>query len=77
MEERLCGGTFFTLLAAVKRPNSRRPLSFMGVKGTLNEPAMLGALIAVLNPEYSQRNWELPRHVVSKFKNCDYKAGVY
>ena len=77
MEERLCGGTFFTLLAAVKRPNSRRPLSFMGVKGSLNEPAMLGALIAVLNPEYSQRDWELPRPVVSKFKNCDYRAGVY
>ena len=77
MEERLCGGTFFTLLAAVKRPNSRRPLSFMGVKGSLNEPAMLGALIAVLNPEYSQQNWELPRHIVSKFKNCDCRAGVY
>ena len=77
MEERLCGGTFFTLLAAVKRPNSRRPLSFMGVKGSLNEPAMLGALIAVLNPEYSQRDWELPRPVVSKFKNCDCRAGVY
>lgn len=77
MGERLCGGTFFTLLAAVKRPNSRRPLSFMGVKGSLNEPVMLGALIAVLNPEYSQRDWELPRPVVSKFKNCDYKTGVY
>ena len=77
MEERLCGGTFFTLLAAVKRPNSRRPLSFMGIKGSLNEPAMLGGLISVLNPEYSQLNWELPRPVVSKFKNCDYTTGVY
>ena len=77
MEERLCGGTFFTLLSAVKRPNSRRSLSFMGIKGSLSEPTMLGALITILNPEYSRSDWDLPRSVVSKFKNCDYKTGVY
>ena len=75
MEERMCGGTFFTLLAAVKRPNSRRPLSFMGMKGTVSEPGMLKALVMILNPEYQQL--DPPRAIVSKYKNCEYSVSIY
>ena len=50
MIPKLCGGTFLTLLSAVKRENSYRKVRFAGQQYTTSNKGILLALIRMMNP---------------------------
>lgn len=76
MEYRLCGGTFFTLLTVVKRPNSRKKYQILGTESEASEKSMFVALMRLLNPVYEPSNIGTLSNTVSRFKNCHISRGT-
>ncbi len=69
MAERLCAGTFFTLLCAIKR-DSRQACEFQGKSVWCSELQMLEALFCILYPSYRVINSGNFRTLTSKIKSC-------
>ena len=73
---RLCGGTFLTLLSAVKRENSKAAICFQGRNYTLTDKGIMTALLRMMRPDYEIQNADTFRVTVSAFKACRKSYGL-
>ena len=76
MTPRLCGGTFLTLLSAVKNPNSQKRLFFAKRQYTASNKGLLVALLRMMNPDHEVQNPETINVMISQFKNCARSYGA-
>ena len=67
--DRLCGGTFFTLLCCVKRRGGQTAV-FLGEKAKLSEPGMLEGLLRLMNSDYRIIGDSTMKTKTSYFKAC-------
>ncbi|MBR1709772.1 MAG: hypothetical protein IJ719_13235 [Clostridia bacterium] len=67
---RLCGGTFFTLLANAGRASSKSPVTFMGETRTATDAFKFLGLLRILNPKHEVYSAEYFPKSVSKYRNC-------
>ena len=75
MTYRICGGTLFSLLTAVRRGAGRARAVFMGETMPVTDAAMLSALLRILNPEHRVCGTpEALRSATSSYKACRYRS---
>ncbi len=78
--QRLCGGTFFTLLLQARKPRMGVRKHFMGESDGLSDPAMLIGLIKILVPDYTAPTTSMMgtfKGNTSDFKTCKISSSTY
>ncbi len=78
--QRLCGGTFFTLLLQARKPRKGVREHYRGESDGLSGPKMLVALIKVVNPDYSEPTSTTKgtfKGNTSDFKSCKISRSAY
>ena len=70
MNLRLCGGTYLTLLLAVKKKDANRDVNLNGHLFSLSESGLTAALIQMMNSNYKVPNPGNFKAIVSRYKNC-------
>lgn len=80
VKQRLCGGTFFTLLLQARKPRKGVREHYMGQVDGLSDPQALIALIRVAVPDYSSPNTSMMttfKGNTSRYKSCQNNGGTY
>lgn len=78
--QRLCGGTFFTLLLQARKPRKGVRERFKGASDGLSETATLIALIKVVVPDYMEPMQSMKgtfKGNTSDFKSCKISRSTY
>ncbi len=78
--QRLCGGTFFTLLLQARKPRMGVREHYKGLSDGLSEPNTLIALIKVINRDYRVPTLSMLRTFkgnTSEFKSCKISSSAY
>jgi len=78
--QRLCGGTFFTLLLQARKPRMGVRKHYMGESDGLSDPAALIALIKVMVPDYIAPTASMMgtfKGNASDFKTCKISSSAY
>ena len=69
--EKLCGGTFLTLLVKAKKKSGRGKAEFNGKEVSVNETSMLVSLMRIMNPQHTvYTGYESLKGYVSRYKRC-------
>lgn len=79
-KQRLCGGTFFTLLLQARKPRTGVREHYMGTADGLSEPKMLVALAKVMTPDMQEPLESMMKTIkgnVFDFKTCKNAGGTY
>ncbi|MEL7608828.1 MAG: hypothetical protein AAGU74_04935 [Bacillota bacterium] len=79
-KQRLCGGTFFTLLLQARKPRKGVREHYMGESDGLSDPQTLIALIKVAVPDYSTPDASMMstfKGNTSRYKSCQNNGGTY
>ncbi len=79
-KQRLCGGTFFTLLLQARKPRKGIREHYMGTTDGLSEPEMLIALAKVVMPDFSAPLDSMEATIKGnafEFKSCKNAGGTY
>lgn len=79
-KQRLCGGTFFTLLLQARKPRTGVREHYMGTADGLSEPKMLVALAKVMTPDIQEPLESMMKTIkgnVFDFKTCKNTGGTY
>ncbi|MHB1155086.1 MAG: hypothetical protein ACYCWE_02820 [Eubacteriales bacterium] len=79
-KQRLCGGTFFTLLLQARKPRKGVREHYMGDRDGLSEPETLIALVKVVVPDFSDPLESMVKTIkgnTSEFKSCKNTGGTY
>lgn len=78
--QRLCGGTFFTLLLQARKSRKGVREHYRGESDGLSDPEMLVALMKVVIPDYSEPTSTTKatfKGNTSDYKSCKISKGVY
>lgn len=79
-KQRLCGGTFFTLLLQARKPRTGVREHYMGTADGLSEPKMLVALAKVMTPDMQDPLESMMKTIkgnVFDYKTCKNAGGTY
>ena len=79
-KQRLCGGTFFTLLLQARKPRKGIRERYMSAKDGLSEPEMLIALARVVLPDFSAPIDSMEATIKGNafdYKSCKNAGGTY
>lgn len=79
-KQRLCGGTFFTLLLQARKPRKGIRQRYMSAKDGLSEPEMLIALAKVVLPDFSAPIDSMEATIKGNafdYKSCKNAGGTY
>lgn len=80
VKQRLCGGTFFTLLLQARKPRKGVREHYLGEADGLSDPRALIALIRVAVPDYSTPDTSMMstfKGNTSRYKSCQNNGGTY
>ena len=80
VKQRLCGGTFFTLLLQARKPRKGVREHYMGEVDGLSDPHTLTALIKIAVPDYSTPDASMMttfKGNTSRYKSCQNNGGTY
>ena len=80
VKQRLCGGTFFTLLLQARKPRKGVREHYMGEVDGLSDPQTLTALIKIAVPDYSMPDASMMttfKGNTSRYKSCQNNGGTY
>ena len=75
--QRLCGGTFFTLVLCALKERKKKREHYKGERDGLSEPEVLLALIKVINPNFVGVELDLIKTPTSRYKSCDISNNAY
>lgn len=79
-KQRLCGGTFFTLLLQARKPRMGVRNHYLGETDGMSDPQTLIALIKVAVPDYSAPSTSMMatfKGNTSRYKSCQNDGGIY
>ena len=79
-KQRLCGGTFFTLLLQARKPRKGIRQRYMSAKDGLSEPEMLIALAKIVQPDFSAPLDSMEATIKGNafdYKSCKNAGGTY
>ena len=79
-KQRLCGGTFFTLLLQARKPRKGVREHYLGEADGLSDPQALIALIKVAVPDYPTPDASMMstfKANTSRYKSCQNNGGTY
>jgi hypothetical protein len=79
-KQRLCGGTFFTLLLQARKPRTGIRQRYMSAKDGLSEPEMLIALAKIVLPDFSAPLDSMEATIKGNafdYKSCKNAGGTY
>ena len=79
-KQRLCGGTFFTLLLQARKPRKGIREHYLGTSDGLSEPEMLIALAKIVMPDFSEPLDSMEATIKGNafdYKSCKNAGGTY
>jgi hypothetical protein len=80
VDQRLCGGTFFTLLLQARKPRMGVRDHYLGKADGLSDPQILIELIKVAVPDYKEPDMSIMptfKSNTSRYKSCQGNGGTY